>query len=234
MLNANEHRDLDKTWRQLVRWLVADVPSQVELTAEPDPEAATDSVKIQVRARDPKFQPLDDAAVTVEIIENPKSEFRNPKEIRSPNSEAGKAAPARDVTPGPLKLRAEPSLQEAGLYEVTYVPHEAGGYLARAFVTNSVGLEVGRAEAGWATDPAAEEFRSLQPNRGLLEDVAKRTGGEVVAAENLETFAKRLPLRRAPVMEAWTTPVWHTPAVFAFALACFVGEWGLRRWKGMA
>jgi hypothetical protein len=34
-------------------------------------------------------------------------------------------------------------------------------------------------------------------------------------------------------MEAWTFPIWHTPAMFAFALACFVSEWGLRRWKGL-
>ena len=34
-------------------------------------------------------------------------------------------------------------------------------------------------------------------------------------------------------MEAWTYPFWHTPGMFALALACFLAEWGLRRWKGM-
>jgi hypothetical protein len=38
---------------------------------------------------------------------------------------------------------------------------------------------------------------------------------------------------RSPVMEGWTTPAWHTPALFGFALACLVAEWGLRRWKGL-
>ncbi len=105
--------------------------------------------------------------------------------------------------------------------------------MARAFVTNSVGVEAGRAEAGWATDLAAEEFKSLEPNANLLEDIARRTGGEVISAGNLKEFARRAPLRSAPVMEAWTMPAWHTPAVFAFALACFMGEWGLRRWRGL-
>jgi predicted RNA-binding Zn ribbon-like protein len=100
-------------------------------------------------------------------------------------------------------------------------------------VTNSAGLEVGRVEAGWATDLAADEFRSLQPNIGLLEELARRTGGGLVSADDLAAFARRLPARTAPVMEPWNTPAWHTPAVFAFALACFVAEWGLRRWKGM-
>jgi hypothetical protein len=27
-------------------------------------------------------------------------------------------------------------------------------------------------------------------------------------------------------------PLWHTPWLFLLALACFLGEWGLRRQKG--
>ena len=80
---------------------------------------------------------------------------------------------------------------------------------------------------------AAEEFRSLTPNVVLLEDIARKTGGEVVAANKLNEFARKLPQHHAPVMEEWTFPLWHTPVMFGFALACLVSEWGLRRWKGM-
>jgi hypothetical protein len=166
-----------------------------------------------VRARDPKFQPLDDATVLLEVQPVP--------------------GQGTNVSGRPILLRAEPSMNEPGVYEAAFVAREAGGYLARASVTNSAGLEVGHVEAGWATDLVAEEFRSLQPNVGLLEDLARRTGGELVSADDLAGFARRLPSRTAPVMQAWTTPAWHIPAVFAFALACFVIEWGLRRWKGM-
>jgi hypothetical protein len=95
-------------------------------------------------------------------------------------------------------------------------------------------MEAGRAEAGWTSDPAAEEFRSLKPNRALLETIAKRTGGEVIPARSLESFAKGLPKRKAPITETWTSPLWHQAGVFLFALACFVAEWGLRRWRGLA
>ena len=87
---------------------------------------------------------------------------------------------------------------------------------------------------GWSSDPAADEFKSLKPNRALLENLARETGGEVIAANNLESFARSLPNRKAPVMETETTPLWHQPTVFLFALGCFVVEWGVRRWKGMA
>jgi hypothetical protein len=80
---------------------------------------------------------------------------------------------------------------------------------------------------------AAAEFRSLKPNRAWLEAIAKRTGGEVVALEDLEQFVRRLPERHAPITETWTDPLWHKPVVFLWVLGCFVAEWGIRRWKGL-
>jgi hypothetical protein len=81
---------------------------------------------------------------------------------------------------------------------------------------------------------AASEFRDLQPNRALMEQLARQTGGRVLAPEELEAFARELPAKRAPINETWTRPLWHTPWMFLFAVACFVGEWGLRRLKGLA
>ena len=58
--------------------------------------------------------------------------------------------------------------------------------------------------------------------------------GQAKPPNKLDEFAASLPHRNVPITEAWTTPFWHHPAVFLFALACFVAEWGLRRWKGLA
>jgi uncharacterized membrane protein len=214
MQDAAAHEDMDKAWRQLMRWLVADVPNRVELTVEPLAEDASGAMRLQVRARDEKFQALDDANVTLQV-------------------EAVNFAENPDVPPTPIRLVAEPSTGEAGLYVASFVPRATGGYRASAVVTNTVGAEVGRAEAGWSTDLAAEEFRSLTPNVALLETIAQKTGGEVIAMKDLEKFANSLPQRKAPMMETALNPVWHTPVMFAFALACLLSEWGVRRWKGM-
>jgi hypothetical protein len=212
--DAEAHQDMDKAWRQMMRWLVTDVPKRVDLAAEPKSGDATGAVDLQVRVRDQKFQPLDNAVVIIEI---------------QPVMTEGVIGPTTNL----IRLQAEPALNEAGLYSLSYVPRFTGGYRAAAYVTNSAGAEVGRAEAGWSTDLAAEEFRSLIPNVGLLESIAKQTGGEIVAADQLDAFARALPHKHAPVMESWTFPLWHTPAMFALALAAFVAEWGLRRWKGL-
>lgn len=214
MKDAASRLDMEKAWRQLARWLVADVPNRVDCAVETLAADANGAVRVQVRVRDEKFQPVDDAVVVIDV---------------EPVVFAGTAG----ATGPAIRLEAEPALSEPGLYQVTYVPRQTGGYKVVASVKNPAGADLGRAEAGWSTDLAAEEFRSLTPNVALLEDLARKTGGEVISAVDLEKFAKRLPQLRAPVMETWSYPAWHTPLLFGFALACLLAEWGLRRWKGM-
>lgn len=203
-------KDMAKAWRQTMRWLVADVPQRTELTAEPKPGDPNQAIRLQVKVRDKKFLPLDNATITLQV---------RPVGVGATNV---------------VRLTAEASATQAGVYETTYVPRETGGYHAEALVVDADGMEVGRAEAGWTSDPASDEFRSLKPNRALLEAIARGTGGEVVAAGKLEEFARALPNKKAPITEAWTSPLWHQAGVFLFALACFVAEWGLRRRRGMA
>jgi uncharacterized membrane protein len=208
------HHDMDKSWRQLMRWLVTDVPNRVDLSVQPQAEDPNGTVQLQVRVRDAKFQPLENAEVTIEV-----------QSVLALSGSAGETKA--------IHLPAEASLTEPGLYQASFLPRLTGGYKAVALVTNSVGAEAGRAEAGWATDLAAEEFRSLSPNIALLSRIAQKTGGEIIRADKLDDFVRSLPRRHAPLMEPWNAPLWQTPAMFAFALLCFLSEWGLRRWKGL-
>ena len=84
--------------------------------------------------------------------------------------------------------------------------------------------EIGRREIGWASEPAPDELRTLQPNRVLLERIASETGGELVALGQLDDFVARLPNRKLPVVEPWTYPLWHQWKVFLFAISCLAGS----------
>jgi hypothetical protein len=207
----------------MIRWLIADVPERIQFVVEPKRDDANQARALRVRARDKEFKPLDNATVkvTVSAVDGTLGTFTT-------------NAPSAAANTNSVRLNAEPALAEAGLYEAQYVPRATGGYLAEAVVTDAEGIEVGRAQVGWAADPAAEEFKSLKPNRALLESIARQTGGEVISMNNLAAFADKLPSKGAPITEMVTTPLWHKPLVFLLALACFASEWGLRRWKGMA
>src|SRR5476649_1187440 len=146
-------------------------------------------VRLTVTAHDDEFKPLDNA--TVQLTVRP----------------VGPASAENEKT-NYVQLTAEPSATTPGTYEATYIARDAGAYSVEALVTQSDGKIAGKAAAGWTSDPAAEEFRSLKPNRALLETIAKRTGGEVVALVDLEKFVRRLPERHAPITETWTEPLW--------------------------
>lgn len=213
-------KDLGKAWRQMVRWLVSEVPARIELTAEPAP-GEFQTIKLKTTARDEKFAPVDNASAKLTV-----------RTIGLPNPAAKTNRPAAHLKP--VTLSSEPSSTEAGAHEAVFTPRESAGYFVETTVVNDSGAELGRASAGWATEFAAAEFASVTPNRALLEAIARKTGGEVLTPARLPGFVKELATRRAPITENWMRPLWHTPTMFLFALGCFVAEWGLRRWKGLA
>jgi hypothetical protein len=208
MRRPNEkENDMEKAWRQTVRWLVADVPRRVEVDVQPLEDSAIGAVTLSVRVRDAEYLPLDNAQVAVEV--------------RMPDGRA-------------LSLDTEPHAEETGAYIATHVPRQPGAYRAAIKVSAPDGSPVGEREAGWVAQPAADEFKLLRPNRAWLEEVAAKTGGEVIAADKLDQLVASLPARKAPITEPWVRPAWNHPLFYLAILGCLVGEWGLRRWKGLA
>jgi uncharacterized membrane protein len=202
--------DMNKFWRQTLRWLVADVPDMISLQAVHKHDRVNQPVVLQVRVRDKNFEPMDNVSIAIEV--------HNPQDQK-------------------LQLTAEPVPSSPGLFEATYIPRSNGCYFARAVVSDADGLKLGGAETGWAVDLEAREFASVRTNRQLLERIARQTGGQVIELDALGNFVRSLSTREAPITETWIKPLWDLPgilpAIFLFILMCFVGEWALRRWKGM-
>jgi hypothetical protein len=219
--DESAQKDLAKSWRQLVRWLVSDVPARVAVTPEASASGDSSQVRLVVTVRDETFKPADNA--TVQLTVRPVALF--------PTS--GGDGPDKTQATNYVQITAEAAPNRPGTYEATYIAHTAGAYSVEAVVKQADGQVIGKAATGWASDPAAEEFRSLKPNRALLEMLAQKTGGKVLKMDDLKDFARRLPERQAPVSEPWSEPLWHRPEVFLFVFACFVAEWGVRRWKGL-
>jgi hypothetical protein len=203
--------DLDRSWRQTVRWLVGDVPSRLEVAVRPktDPNAAaaTAAVELSARVRDAGYRPLDNAKVAFKVT--------------LPDGET-------------LALDAEPDGREAGAYAATYVPRQPGAYRIVAAANAPDGSPIGEREAGWAAQPAADEFARLEPDREYLKSIAEHTKGELVDGARLDYFVAGLSSRHAPITEPWTSPLWHQPLYLLITIVCLTAEWGLRRIHGLA
>lgn len=204
--DADERDDPAQAWRQLMHWLVNDVPRRAEVRVDTSKDPSQ-PVTIVATARDEAYLPLDNAAVELKIT---------------------------PLVGDPFTLKAEMDDTEAGTYTATYWSREPGGYRVHANITAADGSQVGTAQSGWTAQSGAAEFGDLRLNRRLLEKIAEQTGGEVVRQERLDSFAASLPTRKVPVSETWVYPIWHRPWVMLAAMLCLCCEWGLRRWKGLA
>ena len=202
--------DMEKFWRQTLRWLVANVPQRISVEVVQGADLAQQAVRLRVYARDKDFQPLDNVFAEIEI-----------------------QRPAGDS----IRLNAQPVAHQGGVFETTLVSRASGGYRVHAVITDAEGNRIGAAETGWTVDLLAQEFASLQVNRALLEDIARQTGGRVVELDELDRFARMLPHLQVPITTTWSKPLFDLPglgpAAFLLVLICFGSEWALRRWKGM-
>jgi uncharacterized membrane protein len=198
-----EESDAERAWRQMIRWLVADVPQRVEVqlgTATP----ATQPVR--VFTRDEKHQSLDNTTVSIELHR-----------------------PDGSVLP----LAAEPDATKSGESVAQLPSRGAGRYRAEVAVQGPDGQSVGRRTTGWVVEPQANEFRELDFNRPVLARLADQTGGELVPLERLEEFVASLPSRRMPITETWTHPLWDQVPVYVAAAGCLLAAWAFRRLRGL-
>lgn len=196
--------DLGAAWRQTVRWLVADVPRRVEL--EEVAGASSGRRRLRATVRDEVFAAVHDAALDLELHPPDDASF-------------------------PLTLA--PSTTEPGVWEVELTARDPGPWRATLTATGPDGSKLGADEAGWVSEPAAEELARLQPDRAAMAELARRTGGELLEPGDLDAFAASLAEREVPVTDERLDPLWHRWWVLLLALACLCAEWGVRRFHGL-
>ena len=199
-----ENEDLLKAWRQMMRWLVADVPRRVEVEARRLVDA-NQTTEIITRVRDEAFRPYDNATLTAEVT-----------------TPEGNSIPL-----------AFEATMEAGTYKASFVSNSPGTYKATIIANSDDGTEIEERETGWVSEPASEEFQRLEPNRELLNQIAVKSGGELIELNELDSFVNTIDQRDIPITETRSRPWWHRWTIFSIALGLLVCEWGIRRWKGL-
>lgn len=197
---------LGQSWRQMVRWLIADVPKAIQMRVAPLKDSSR-TFRITTSVKDSSFQVADNAQVSVTIT--------------SPKGTSTTAL-------------CEPSTNEVGEYEATIVAEEEGVYTATAEVKSIEGTSMGSAQTGWVYEPSAKELQSIGDDKNTLEQIASETGGEVIAWDALDGFVSQLPSKKVPVMETRVIPLWHQTWVLLAAITFVCVEWGMRRRYGLS
>ncbi len=203
MKSPEAHADMDKTWRQMLRWLLADVPRPLSVKAEANP-GSTGGELITTELLGEDFQPRESGAIRLRV--------KRP-----------------DATWTQLSPRPHPS--RTGTLESVHSSAEPGPYLAEATTRATDDKPSLTAQAGWVVNAIQDEYLAIRPDMQAMEALATTSGGRLLKPEGLDEFVATLKNLPLPVTETRSDPLWNTPAWLLAALACFIGEWSLRRWK---
>jgi hypothetical protein len=204
---AEDLSDHARACRQLMRWLVADVPQRLEVRVREEAEQGSGAVTLTALVRSADFAVQENADVRFSVT-----------------------APDGKV----FELTATPSDSEAGLFEASLSAAMAGSWKVEATAVLSDAAEAPLTAAlGWASQPDQQEMQSVRINRPWVNQLAEGTGGKVTELDDVEKLAASLPQEDAPLSEIWSWPIWHSWWVFMTAVACLSADWTMRRRRGL-
>jgi len=207
MKNPAERVHMEKAWRQMMRYLTADVPKFMDLEVTKG-DSSGDPVHFEFIPRDKSFKTIDNLNPRIEITnEKGKVDIRNLK---------------RDN-------------KQSGLYSCDYFPQEKGVFKVRAIAGMEDQVE-GKGEqidAFYYCRQAPEEAHFL-PDENYMNKLASTTGGRVLEVGEIENFINNIPKEVFKVMEEKNESLWNRGWIFLLIVVLFSAEWALRRSKGVA
>lgn len=169
----------------------------------PDSPATGDAVPVRLDVHDAAFQPVSDATVETTLT--------------TPGAE-----------PVPLALRPAGT----GAFGTTVATENPGLYHVRAEARRGATL-LGIADRWFYVGGAEPEFAEPRLNEGFLRRVARQSGGQFVAAGDVDRLMRALSSSVPQTLEPERRDLWHEPWTFALPLLLLAAEWVLRRAWGL-
>jgi hypothetical protein len=201
-----EDRTHQTLWRQLVRWMVEEVPSPFEIAASPARVAPGEPVSLRAQVSTPLFIDVNDATVTATIT-----------------------APDGRTQTVPLEW----SLRDDGSYMARFTPDDTGRYTIEA-VAQRGRDSIQTAVATLLVDDRGADVAQAELRTPLLKRIADETGGRYYPLTDAGKLADDAIYTNAGVTVREAKDLWDMPAVFLLIALLLGAEWGYRRWRGMA
>jgi hypothetical protein len=193
-------------WRQLLRWLVDDVPGPVEVHTSTDRVEAGEQVAITADVVDDTFVEINDAQVTATVT-----------------------APDGGTVEVPMQWTGERN----GQYRGTFVSGAQGMYATRVAASRE-GKALGTGQAHVRASPGDAEYFDATMHAARLQRIAEETGGRFYTPDTMGTLAEDLKYTGRGVTTIEERDLWHMPIVLFLLVALTCAEWGYRRAVGMA
>lgn len=207
MLLPSTDRSYDTFWRQALRWLAvpATDPVAIRLPAAGSPG---DTLSVKVVVRDAAFEPQAGAAIETQLTSP------------SGRTESIQMSPSHEAEAGD------------GVYSGRFRADAPGIYRIRAEARNGSST-FGTAGGAMLVGGSDPEMADPRLNQQVLQRLAVRSGGRLIAATDVAAVADQLKAAVPGARLAVTHELWHTGWSFALILSLLVAEWLLRRRWGL-
>jgi uncharacterized membrane protein len=207
-----EDQTHEMLWRQLLRWLVHDVPGRVRLDLPEESTPPGEAVTIRAEVEDERFLRVNGAGVV-----------------------------ARVTGPGgvPEEVPLEWTVEADGEYEGRFVPGEDGLYQVEAVATlpgvaGDPGTTPLQGMAHFRSGAPEREPFGAGRRTALLERIASETGGHFYTSDNVDALPEDIRFTESGDTVQEEQPLWDMPILFILLGLLLSSEWGYRRWRGLA
>ena len=193
-------------WRQVLRWLVSDVPGRVTVAAETDRSGPNEPVPLHAEVADRAYLKVNSAEATATVT-----------------------APSGAVTEIPLEW----AVTRDGEYRMSFTPTEKGVHRVDVVARSATDTARG-APAFVDVGEVTSEYFGAELRSSLLRRIAEETGGRYYTPETVAALPEDLTYSEGGNTVTERMDLWDMPVLFVLLLALVGAEWALRRRQGLA
>lgn len=194
-------------WRQMLRWLLSDVPDRAEASVAEE-SGPGEAVTVRAEVSDAAYLKANGATVR--------------GTVRAPSGKT------QDVS-------LEWGVDHDGEYRTTYVPDENGVHVLELQAVVGGGRDTLHAEPAYVRVAApTTEFFGSEMRSTLLRQISEETGGRYYTPERATDIARDMVYSASGATVVEKRDLWDMPMVFALMMMALGGEWLLRRRRGLA
>jgi uncharacterized membrane protein len=194
-------------WRQVLRWLVSDVPDRMAVDLSPDHVAPGEAVRITAHLSDERFGKVNDARVLADVT-----------------------SPTGEVTQVALPWSADAD----GQYRATFPATMTGMYEVHAHAERAGAANVEANAAYVEVAPSTSEYFEAGMRSSLLRRISAETGGHFYTQSTLGNLAEDVAYSGKGLVAQEEKDLWDMPAILLGVLLLLAAEWGFRRYRGLA
>ena len=193
-------------WRRMLRWLVDGVPDQVTVELPTERVEPGQPVTILASVGDANFEEINNSAV-IATVTHPDGDFTD--------------------------RRMEWTAETDGEYRTSFIPPAEGFYEVRVEAMSGDEL-IGEDVAYLQVAPSDAEYYDSTMRTALLDRIAEETGGRRYTPDTVASLPDDVQYVGGGVTVVEERDLWDMPVLLLLLGTLILGEWGYRRFRGLA